>query len=367
MNKSYNQLKAMLAITKASLKGTFRSPQAVFFSLFFPIVLIAIFGALGGNGGASVDIAFAKNIDSTNILYKTLANIPVLHVVKGNEKEITEKLKKGRITAVVDVIPMKKDSSKTTYNLHLTTTEASQKDLPLLQSILNDVISRIDKSIYKEQASYATISVETTPGREYKMIDFFLPGMIGFSLIGAAVFGVAFSFYSFRETLVLKRMYASPIKKSYIVLGESLSRVIFQMMTVVVLILFGKYVYHFTLANGIFTFIDMLIVSFFGLLVFMGFGFLISGVAKNQNVIPVYANLFMFPQYFLSGTFFPKSALPAGMQAIIKYLPLTAVNDMMRNVAFEGASIITCWTQLLTLAIWGIIVYAIAAKIFKWE
>ena len=101
-------------------------------------------------------------------------------------------------------------------------------------------------------------------GRKYKMIDFFLPGMIGFSLIGSAVFGIAFFFYSLRETLVLKRMYATPIKRGYIILGESISKVLFQLVTVVVLIAFGYFMYNFTLANGIVTFVNMLVLSFLG-------------------------------------------------------------------------------------------------------
>ena len=111
----------------------------------------------------------------------------------------------------------------------------------------------------------------------------------------------------------------------------------------------------------------MIFLSFIALLVFMGFGFFISSVSKNQNVIPIYANLFMFPQYFLSGTFFSKTALPAFLQPIIKFLPLTAVNDAMRNVAFEGASLWSCWEQILILLAWGIIIYVITAKVFRWE
>ncbi len=162
-------------------------------------------------------------------------------------------------------------------------------------------------------------------------------------------------------------MYSTPIKREYIILGESLSRVLFNLLTVVVLIVFGYYCFHFTLARGWITFVDMLALSFLALLVFMGFGFFISGISKNQNVIPIYANLFMFPQYFLSGTFFSKSALPGFMQPFLKFLPLTAVNDSMRNVAFEGASLFSCWPQMLILIVWGIFIYAITARSFRWE
>ena len=43
---SYSQLKAMLAITKASLRSTFRSPSAVIFSIAFPLIFILVFGII---------------------------------------------------------------------------------------------------------------------------------------------------------------------------------------------------------------------------------------------------------------------------------------------------------------------------------
>lgn len=199
------------------------------------------------------------------------------------------------------------------------------------------------------------------------MIDFFLPGMLGFSLIGSAVFGVAFLFFTLRETLVLKRMYSTPIGKGYIVIGECVARVLFQLVTAVVIILFGKFFYGFFLAHGVVTFFEMLLLCLLGLLVFMGVGFIISSVAKNQNVIPIYANLFMFPQYFLSGTFFQKSLLPESLQGIIKFLPLTSLNDGLRKLSFEGLHLSSLGPELLNLVIWCVVVYAIAIKVFKWE
>jgi ABC-2 type transport system permease protein len=111
----------------------------------------------------------------------------------------------------------------------------------------------------------------------------------------------------------------------------------------------------------------MIILSFLGLVVFMGFGYIISGIAKNQNVIPIYANLFMFPQYFLSGTFFPKSALPEGLQSIIRFLPLTALNDALRKISFEGDHLWNVGPEILILVVWGIVAYVIATKVFRWE
>jgi ABC-2 type transport system permease protein len=362
MTNKYSQLRAMMAVAIASLRSTFKSPQAIFFGLFFPIVLIVIFGSLGRGGGASADIAFDKTSDTTNLFYQKMKHSPLLNF--SNNETAEDELKKGRITAILHLA----QKAENQYDINILTSTASKKNLPLLLSALNGLDVNANRLIHGEDQTTATISYsEVKGGRPYKMIDFFLPGMIGFSLIGSAVFGVSFLFHSLRETLVLKRLYSTPIKKNYIILGESLSKVIFQLMTVVVLIVFGKYGYGFTLAHGWFTFFDMLVLSFLALLVFMGFGFLIASVAKNQHVIPIYANLFMFPQYFLSGTFFPKESLPQFLQPVIKFLPLTAVNDAMRNVAFEGTTLFSCWPQILILAGWGLLVFIVTVKLFRWE
>ena len=362
MAQRYNQRRALFAITKASFKSIFKSPSSTFFSLFFPIVLIVIFGSLGGGGGISFDVAIDKSSDSTNAIYQAITHAPIFSIANGTEAEIEDRLKKGRLSGILSV--QKTNSGK--YDVHIKSSSASQRELPQLQAVLNGMINEVSQQEHPVE-KIATISNEQVEGRIYKRIDFYLPGMIGFSLIGSAVFGVAFLFFALRETLVLKRMYASPVTKTNIVLGESLGRVFFQLIIVIVLILFGKYAYNFTLANGFVTVLELLVLSTLALIVFMGFGFFISSVSKNQNVIPIYANLFMFPQYFLSGTFFPKTVLPKSIHWLIEALPLTAFNDALRKVAFEGLHLNDCWKQVGILGAWGIVIYTFAIWVFRWE
>lgn len=367
MAENYNQLRAMLAVTKASLRASFRNPQSLLFSLFFPVVLIVIFGLIGSSSFPTIDVAINPHTDTANPIYSSLKANPVFHFVDPKKKDIEDELRKGRITAILTVQQNAGGDAAVPYTVHVETSSAAARNIQALYTALNATVGQVDKQLYPNQPTVARYSQTIIKSREYRSIDFFLPGMIGFSLIGSAIFGTAFLFYSLRETLVLKRMYSTPVKRQYIILGESLSKVIFQLITVVILVGFGYLFYHFYLAHGFLTFLDILFICFLGLMVFMGLGFLISSLSKNQGAIPIYANLFMFPQFFLSGTFFPKTALPGFLQPVINLLPLTAVNDAMRNVSFEGSSLFSCWPQLLILLVWGIIIYAITAKTFRWE
>jgi ABC-2 type transport system permease protein len=174
-------------------------------------------------------------------------------------------------------------------------------------------------------------------------------------------------FLSLRITLVIKRFFATPVKKYSIVLGEAIARLIFSWIGALFIIVVGHYAFGFTLIHGVTTVINMLILSALGLIVFMGFGFIISGIAKNESSVPPIANVITLPQFLLSGTFFSIAAFPGWLQAISNILPLTYLNTAMRNVAFEGASLTGVLPQLGVLGIWFIIVYGVAVKTFKWE
>jgi ABC-2 type transport system permease protein len=203
--------------------------------------------------------------------------------------------------------------------------------------------------------------------RKYQMIDFILPGQLGFSLLSAGVFGVAFMFFNLRSTLVLKRFFATPIQRTYIVLGEGLARVLFQLLTAVVIILAGYFFFGFTLIHGWITFLEMLFLSFLGVLVFMGMGFIVSGLAKNESTIPPFANLITLPQFLLGGTFFSVDLFPKWLQPISNALPLTHLNTALRSVAFEGQHLWDVREEIGILILSGIVVYAVAIKVFKWE
>ena len=108
-------------------------------------------------------------------------------------------------------------------------------------------------------------------------------------------------------------------------------------------------------------------LSFIALILFMGFGFIVSGVAKTESTIPPFANLITLPQFLLSGTFFSIDNFPNWLQPFCNLLPLTHFNNAMRNIAFEGNSLMDSWTDISILLIWIVVVYALAYKIFKWE
>lgn len=369
--KPYSQVTAMLAITKGALKAIFRSPSAVLFSIAFPLIFILVFGFIGGGGGITTyRIVLEQNADTNNHVIAALKTIPnVKFVQPASDAELQSELKKGRITGVLGVYKNEgaKDSAHP-YRISFRSTSASGDKLSTFLPFLENVVSKIDARIYPNKLSYASFDApQIEEVRKYRTIDFILPGQLGFSLLSAGVFGVAFLFFNLRQTLVLKRFYATPVNRTMIVLGEGIARVIFQLVTAVVIIGIGTFAFKFTLVNGWITFLEILVLSFIALLVFMGFGFIVSSVAKNESSIPPFANLITLPQFLLAGTFFSIDVFPSWLQPICRILPLTYFNDAMRKIAFEGAHLWDTGFEIGIIVLWGIVVYAVAVKVFKWE
>lgn len=363
MNKPYNHTKATLALAKASFRSIMRSPSAVVFTLAFPLIFILVFGFIGGNG-VKVDLAVTPGSDLHNPVIEALENMPLVRLSKDKSaEEINTALQKGSMDAAISV---EKNSKATpAYVAHVKYTAASLDKANILKSLLSNLMLHLNTQDLKPQV--VQLQETTVVGRVYKTIDFILPGQLGFSLLSTGVFGTAFVFFSLRQTLVIKRFFATPVRRSSIVLGEGLARIGFSLLGAIFIIVIGRLFFGFTLINGFFTVVNMLVLATIGVIVFMGFGFVVSGLAKSESTIPPISNIITLPQFLLSGTFFSIEAFPNWLQPISRALPLTYLNDAMRKVAFEGAGLWDVKAQIAILLIWGIVVYAVAVKVFKWE
>jgi ABC-2 type transport system permease protein len=362
--KPYNNFKATLAVAKASLRSILRSPSAVVFTLLFPLIFILVFGFIGG-GGVTVDVGVAKGSDTQNPVYQALKNISVINLITDKSADqMKTDLSKGNIDAILNIT---KNDSRPPFTVNVQYTKASAEKDNILKSVMSNIFFRMDQATSTAPPPVAELKETTVSGREYKTIDFILPGQLGFSLLSTGVFGTAFVFLSLRQTLVIKRFFATPVKRYSIVVGEAMARITFALIGAAFIILIGRFAFGFTLINGFTTFINMLILSFIGVVIFMGFGFVVSGIAKNESTVPPIANLITLPQFLLSGTFFSITVFPVWLQPVCKVLPLTFLNQAMRQVAFDGASLWDVHMQILYLLLWGIGIYAVAVKTFKWE
>ena len=154
------------------------------------------------------------------------------------------------------------------------------------------------------------------------------------------------------------------MRRSHFLLSFMLSRLVFLVGEVAAVIIFAWLVFGVTVSGSI---IDLTIVSLIGSLTFAGLGLLVAARPKTIEGVSGWMNLVMLPMWLLSGTFFSAARFPDFAQPFIKALPLTALNNSLRAVMNEGMPLASSWPEIAVLVAWGLVSFAVALKIFRWQ
>lgn len=200
------------------------------------------------------------------------------------------------------------------------------------------------------------------PGGRY--IDFLVPGLLGMNLMGTGMWGVGFSIATARMQKLLRRLAATPMRKSDYLLSHILSRLIFLVLEVVVLIGFAWWVFGVEIRGSILLFS---LIALIGALAFSALGLLTASRTKTLEGVSGLMNFIMLPMWILSGVFFSTERFPDVIQPLVQALPLTALNDALRGVMNQGATTGDIAGELAILVAWGTISFAVAVRIFRWR
>jgi ABC-2 type transport system permease protein len=342
----------IIQLTLARLREFFREPEAVFWVYGFPIVMSVLLGIAFRERPVErivVDVQEGVHADAA---ISALKAIEKFDARKCEETTCRMRLRTGKTQLV---IVSSEGSSAGFHYLY----DPARSDSVLARQETDDVLQRAEG----RQDTFAPQDREfKEPGGRY--IDFLVPGLLGMSIMGGGLWGVGFVTVDMRIRKLLKRFLATPMKKTHFLSAVMLSRMCFLIPEVLVLIIFaaiafGVKIYGSVVATG------FLIVL--GSMTFSGFGLLVASRAKTIEAVSGLMNLIMLPMWMLSGIFFSSSRYPEAAQPFIKLLPLTALNDALRSVMIDGASIFSQTSQVLLLAVWGTVTFVVALKIFRWQ
>ena len=358
-----SQWPAYLAMSWYAFIAQTRNPATFAFGFLFPRVFISIFGLIG-NSGTSLNVGIPNSIDQTNPVVAVVEKQSFIKIHKGQESDLETQLRQGRLDGIIEVTSQNKPSQ---FSVTVLTSSATPQQAGTLTSFIKSVVDDINLRTAGVTNPPISIAQQEVSGRQFRYIDFALPGMIGFSLLSTAMFGTVFGLIFLKKALILKRMFATPTKPLTILLGQGTSRLVMALLQTALILALGIILFKFYLPHGFFTFIELMLLSTMGLIAFLGFGYFMAGLANDENSAGPLTNLITLPQFLLSGTFFPTDNLPSWVQPIATNLPLSYFNIAIRKITIEGQSIEATIPYLLGLLAWGAIMYLLAAKTFRWE
>ena len=336
----------------ARMKEMQREPEIIFWVFGFPILLALGLGIAFRNKPAdATSIAIVEGPSAENTL-TSLQNSPqhaFIHATILKETSALTGLRLGKYDLVVEPQP----DGAVQYRY----------DQARPESVLSraEVDGVLQVAAGRKDPVKTSIITSTEPGSRY--IDFLIPGLLGMNLMNAAMWGIGFALVDMRQRKLLKRFVGTPMRRSDFLLALTSSRLILMLVEVALMLTFGVIVFHMRVLGSILT---IVLIGAAGALSFGGLGLLTASRAQKIESVSGLINLVMMPMWIFSGVFFSYERFPAKILPLIHALPLTALNDALRDTILQGASLASQTPRLLILLAWGGVSFLLALRWFRW-
>ena len=356
-----------LALTAASFKMFFRNRQALFFTLFTPLLIMLIFGYIGFDQPPKIDVGIVARQpgEETAGFVNQIKQFPTFKIKEGSLKTLRDKLDKGDLAVILDIPDdlLPPDPATGVKKIAAYVNEGKKGEAQAVVSILNQFMDKTTLAVVRAPVFFK-IYEQKVNSNNLRYIEFLLPGLIALSVMQMSVFSVAFVFTQYKEKGVLKRLLATPMRPYQFVSANIAVRLVVAVLQTFIFIAVGLLLFK---ARVIGSYWLLLLCVVLGALMFLGLGFTISGLAKTVDAVPVLANLVVFPMLFLGGTFFAISNMPPWLQMIAKFLPLTYFSTAVREVMTKDAGLWDIKWNLLGMAVWGVVLIALATVTFSFQ
>jgi len=196
-----------------------------------------------------------------------------------------------------------------------------------------------------------------------RYIDFLVPGLITLGVMMSSMWGISYGLIEKRSKKLLRRLVATPMKKSHFLIALITVRVTMNLFEALVLLLFALIAFNMTIQGSI---TALLLLFIAGNIAFAGIAVFVSSHTSNTEVGNGLINAVVTPMMVLSGIFFSYQNFPDWSINVIRVLPLTMLTDGIRSIFNEGAGFNEVAIPVLILSATGILFFGAGLKIFKW-
>ena len=362
-------MKAVTQMTIAQIKLLLRNRAALAGTIGLAIISMLVFGSLfGGNGSGSLQFGLVDQDNSllSQQITKGLSNTQSLKVTIGNQDDELAALNKGE-RSVVLIIPTGFGASVMKGQQANLVSYVNKSDLvaaSLAQQIVGSLADGVNRSI-TNAPQLVGVEQKDVVSKPLRNIDFLVPGFLGMMIMWANIY-VGSAMIGWRERGILKRLSVTPVTPSTIIGTRVASQVLFSLLQAVIFIGMALAIYQVPIEGNLLTLAVML---FFGALAMMGIGFIVGSFVNKSESAGTVTQLIAFPMMFFGGSYFSVASAPQFMQPIIKAMPLTWLNEGLRQVFNQGAGFASSIVQLdlLVLFAWVAASLLVAVRLFKWQ
>jgi ABC-2 type transport system permease protein len=355
-----SRIRAYASLTTSNFKMYMRNPIASSSLFLALIVLLVAFKLVFDGPGPHTRLLV---VDASNgaaaVLIDDLRSVPTLDVTEASQATAQAQLTQGKADIEI-VIPSnfgQRGASGQPVQVRLDVTYRAGTAGESSLSLIKATVDGYDQNVLHEVPTIS-ISPEALHSRSAGPIDFLLPGIVAFNIIGSGLMLAAGTFSNYKSTGVLRRLKATGISPSIFVLAHATSSFALGVLQTATILVAASLL--FSVHLDLVSLFMLLVVAY---LVFLGMGLAISGWIKDPQRASAVAQSVAFPMIFIA---LLSAALPPGIASITKYLPVSYITDGMQQLG-QGASLGGVEADLVWLLAWAIVLLIAAGRVFRWD
>jgi len=365
----------LVAVFKAVTRNWLRSRSGLFFSFLFPITFLLLFASIFSVSNSSIPLAVQNNdvsggaptalsarlilaLNSTQVLF--VSTIPSSENASAYLQQQAGSFGGNPRLLVIPSGFQNNVMMKRPTDLTYLYSPADQSG-----AAVAGVISSVADSFNLQVAGgnrTITVADVSFSARPLKFVDYYMPGLIAAFMMTNGVIGLTNVATEFRRIKLIKRLSATPLTKFDWLVGNVLSQTLLAMLLSAVMILIGVGLYHSTVVIDVYTVLTLVV----GAVLFSGIGMTLAGLVSDPEAASGLGNAIAFPMMFLSGTFWSLDVMPAYLQVVARFLPLTYFADGLRDsmILDNHAAALA---NLGVTAAFAVVFIAIGAWATRWE
>ena len=351
----------MIQLTLYNLKIMSRNRHSTFWALFFPLLLVVVFGLfqVGNFGGATVTIVNNSTNDESKELIDQISSNNFFEVKQiGSTEEALNQLNNGETEYVLTIPPEFTYNMNEALSLQYTDQDAQQNEITLL--MLSNFLDRTNTA----SPNNNTIQTIEIKKPEATYFDTVLLGLVGLGIMTNSIISIAVKISNYRNQSILKRMLVTPLPIWKFFASEITAHLILAIIQAIIILGVGILLFGASIRGNP---AGLLFIILMGSVVFLNIGFIMSAWTNSPSAASGMGNAIALPMIFFSGTFFSVTNLPWIMPTISELLPLTPMLSALRDIGINGYPIWSVWQDIAALAAWIVVTSVIAIKVFRFN
>lgn len=357
-------MRSALVMARTFLKIFSNDRQAIFFTLFFPITFMAIFGFVTTGDEEPMELGVvdrAGNGFSAEFI-EALGADRLFDVTEGEEEALRNRIVEGEMQLAL-ILPRSFGRGGSAAEITMLVDAAQVRQTAMLKPLVEQRLLEIERQMRGTEPLFP-LAVVDVQARSQRYIDFLVPGLLALTIMQISIAGSGFNIVEYRRKGILKRLFVTPIRPSDFITGIVLARLVITVLQVAFLLAIAVVLLDVPIVGNP---LELLMLILVGSSIFLSLGFCLGSIAKTQQAIMLLGNLVTLPQMFLSGVFFPVDSMPGILQPLAGLLPLTFLASSVREVIVNGQSLTEQIPTVLGLAFWLAISLLLAIRLFRWK